>query len=421
PEYDDKVGRGFAYEPGLDHPLFIPSAGHVHADWELEDFLRCIEQSRQGRIAVLQFHSVQESAQPGSHTSREKFESYMKYLAANGYQVIALRDLEKYVDPDLIPTDPDDVIKDRKHAIARGESRDNTRPLPSGPDRRFWLENMAVYHQYSIAEICSATGMAADEVKAELNALGLADRSFPKQKQHAPLTILPYPGGRHPRIGFLNGAIRPQRDTKFSVFTPWNDGTYVVVDLPEAIWWVEEDSRSLLYLAHVHPGAPPTWAQRQGITLQPLEWTRNTDGSLEVTRTLPNHVSFGAKVQSNSNSVRMQLWLTNDTKHELTGLNVQNCVMLRGAPEFAQLTQENKVFHAPYAAVRNDTGTRWVITAWEQCSRPWGNPNCPCLHSDPKFPACQPGQTKRLQGWLSFYEGTDIDAELRRIEALHWR
>jgi hypothetical protein len=345
----------------------------------------------------------------------------MKYLADNGYQVLALRDLQNYVDSDLLPTDPEDVIKDRQHAIAHGQSRDNSRSLPSGPGRRFWLENMAVYHQYSIAEICAATGMSSDEVKGELDRLGLAAGSFPEQKKNEPLTLLSYPGGRHPRIGFLNGAIRPQRDTKFSVFTPWNDGGYVVVDLPEAIWWGEGDSRSLLYLAHVHPGAPPTWAMSQGITLKPLEWTRNVDGSLEVARTLPNRISFGAKVQADPNSVRMQLWLTNGTKHELTGLDVQNCVMLSGAPGFTQRTQENKVFHAPYAAVRNDTGTRWVITAWEQCSRPWGNPDCPCLHSDPSFPACPTGQTRRLQGWLSFYEGTEIEAELKRIEALHWR
>jgi hypothetical protein len=40
----------------------------------------------------------------------------------------------------------------------------------------------------------------------------------------------------------------------------------------------------------------------------------------------------------------------------------------------------------------------------------------PCLHSDPKFPDCKPGETAALHGWMSFYEGNDIDAELKRIE-----
>jgi len=37
------------------------------------------------------------------------------------------------------------------------------------------------------------------------------------------------------------------------------------------------------------------------------------------------------------------------------------------------------------------------------------------MHSDPQFPDCKPGETKRMKGWLSFYEGDDIEAELKRI------
>jgi len=43
------------------------------------------------------------------------------------------------------------------------------------------------------------------------------------------------------------------------------------------------------------------------------------------------------------------------------------------------------------------------------------------LHSDPQFPDVPPGETRRLKGWLSFYEGDDIDAELRRIDQTGWR
>jgi hypothetical protein len=43
------------------------------------------------------------------------------------------------------------------------------------------------------------------------------------------------------------------------------------------------------------------------------------------------------------------------------------------------------------------------------------------MHSDPQFPDCAPGETQRLRGWLSFYQGTDIDAELSRIRKLDWR
>jgi hypothetical protein len=91
------------------------------------------------------------------------------------------------------------------------------------------------------------------------------------------------------------------------------------------------------------------------------------------------------------------------------------CVMLRGLTGFEEQTNANKVFARPFAACRDRTGKRWVITGWERCARAWGNPPCPCLHADPKLPDCPPGQTRRIAGWLSFYQGNDIDGELRRL------
>jgi hypothetical protein len=117
----------------------------------------------------------------------------------------------------------------------------------------------------------------------------------------------------------------------------------------------------------------------------------------------------------------MEMWLTNGTVETLSDLRVQNCVMLKGADGFKAQTNDNKVISNPYVACRSEDGRRWVITAWEPINRPWANPPCPCLHSDPKFPDCPAGQTVRSWGWLSFYEGTDLDAELRRIDATGWR
>ena len=420
PEYPYTHGEGSAYEPGLDHPLLIPSAGDARPDWDLDDFVKAVQLTGRGRIAVLQFHGVPDNAHPWVHTSPEKFNFYMNYLATNGYQVIALRDLAKYVDPEIFPSKADDVIKDRQMAIEGNRVRDNSRKPKNQAELHTWLENMAVYHQFSVGEICAATGLPQEEITLQLEALKLLNQPFPKHVSQERLTVLPYPGGRHPRIGFLDGAIRPQRDTKFSVFLPWEDGGYAVVDLPEAIWQGEGKSRDLLYLAHTHHSAPPTWAQKNQIELEPLEWKQTERGGLEVTRKLAHGVAFGAKVRPEKGSLRMELWLSNETKETLTGLNVQNCVMLRGMPGFVQRTNENKVFQSPYVACRNTDGNRWVITAWQQCARAWGNQQCPCLHSDPKFNDCQPGETQKLLGWFSFYEGEDIQTELQRIEALDW-
>ena len=86
PEYPYTHGKGHAYEPGLDHPLLIPSAGDARPDWELDDFVQAVKQAGFGRIAVLQFHGVPDNAHPWVHTSPEKFDFYMNYLATNGYR-----------------------------------------------------------------------------------------------------------------------------------------------------------------------------------------------------------------------------------------------------------------------------------------------------------------------------------------------
>jgi peptidoglycan/xylan/chitin deacetylase (PgdA/CDA1 family) len=415
PEFPYEQGRGVAYEPGLDHPLLIPSAGDGRPTWELADFVRAVEQAKYGRIAVLQFHGAPDTAHDWVSTPSERFESYMRYLAGNGYTVIAMRDLAKYVDPTVAPKDANGVIADRQAMHAAEKSRDNFR-LPKNDDElRYWLMNMKT-HRFTIPEMMSATGLSSEALANAVERLKL--RNYVSVPHTAGVgLVLPYPGGRHPRIGFRDGAIRPQRETKISVFTPWKDGGYVVADTPEAIWSATPEGRELLYLAHTH--VPTKWS-KQDIDLKPLEWKRLDDGVLEVERRLPNDVSFGAKVVPVRGAVLMELWIRNGTTEPLSGLRIQNCIMLKDAIGFADLTTDNKRLQNPYVACRNHEGNRWIITAWEQCVRPWANSPCPCMHSDPQFPDCPPGETKRLRGWLSFYEGTDIEAELKRIEHLDW-
>jgi peptidoglycan/xylan/chitin deacetylase (PgdA/CDA1 family) len=418
PEYKYPDGRGFAYEPGLDHPYLVPSAGDARPDWTLDDFIVAVEQARHGRIAVLQFHGVPDTAHAWVNTSVQQFDAYMNYLAKNRYTAIAMRDLAKYVDVDVTPSNPQQVIDDRKQALSNRTSLENFRRPRTDDELRFWLTNMLADHGFTQTEASAATGLSQKEIAAAVERLDIPQRD--NQRQSAPpsvLKALPYPGGRHPRIGFLDGAIRPQRESKFSAFLPWDLSQYVVVDVPEAIWVQRENGRELLYLAHTH--VPTMWS-RQGIELQPLEWTRE-NGTLRVERKLPNKVTFGARVLPTRDAVRMELWITNGTGETLRGLTVQNCVMLKGASEFNSTNNDNKLFRDPFVACRNAAGDRWIITAWENCVRAWGNAPCPCMHSDPQFSDCAPSETQRLHGWLSFYEGTDIDAELQRIRGLDWQ
>jgi hypothetical protein len=157
------------------------------------------------------------------------------------------------------------------------------------------------------------------------------------------------------------------------------------------------------------------------IELEPLEWRRHDDGVLVTERALPNGIAFGTRVVPRGDHVAMEQWLTNGTTRALTDLCVQDCVLLKGARGFAAQTNTNKVIRKPYVACRSDDGRRWIMPAWEPCDRPWAKPPCQCLHSDPKFPDFPFGATVRVRGEVWFYEGTEIEAEPRRIERKGWR
>ena len=159
---------------------------------------------------------------------------------------------------------------------------------------------------------------------------------------------------------------------------------------------------------------PTLWDER-GQVLPPLEWTTAPDGSFEVSRPLPNKVTLTSRVTPGRDGMRMEFRVTNGSAETLTGLDVQMCVMLKGLDGFELQSNDNKVFQPPFAAARDASGRRWVITAWDGCRRAWGNPPCPCLHSDPRVPDCPPGESRSVRGWVSFYEGTDIQAELKRL------
>ena len=429
PEYPYEKGAGVGYEPLVDHPLLIPSAADARPAWEFEDFRREVQRnSGAGRIVVLQFHGVPDTAHPWVNTSPDEFEMYMNHLAREKYTVIAMRDLEKYVDPDVMTNDPMGVIRDRQARIAAGKPLVQGR-LPKGEaGLKFWLTTMAKDHAYTLAEMQAATGMGETELVESLRRLGLRSRDGQGAKEvaadEAPagvaggagmkLKVVPYPGGRHPRIGFRDGALRPQRETKLSLFLPWDQGGYVVADFPEAIWWEPKSGRELLYLAHTHVST--VWDKR-GVGLEPLEWEATEDG-WKIERRLPNGVTFRTRAYPGERDCRFEMEIENGTQETLRGVVVQNCVMLARAPGFENQTAENKSIRDPIVACRHVDGDGWVITAWQGCQRPWANPPCPCIHSDPKFPDCPPGESRKLVGYVSFYRGDRVEDEFARVEGL---
>ncbi len=299
-------------------------------------------------------------------------------------------------------------------SLCSGAFGQNVRRPGNDDELRYWLENMVWHHGFSLAEVSAATGLDEGAVKVALNRFEISGGTRPARRENEPMRVLPYPGGRHPRIGFLEGAIDPQRETKASVFTPWDPASYVVIDVPEAIW----SNLGLTYLAHTH--IDTIWTER-GVSLPPLEWQQHPGGRLSLERKLPNGIGFGTRLDPLGNSLAMEMWIHNGTEKMLTDLRAQVCLMLKGGRGFTRQDNANKRFHGDYALCHDGTGKRWIITAWKPCHRAWQNAPVPCLHSDPGFADCAPGKTVRAHGRLWFFEGEDIEAELARLEASGWK
>jgi len=375
-----QIRPGPLYHPGEYHPLLIPSAGDAYPDWTLEDFKQVVDRARDGRIAVVQFHGVPDIAHPWVHTPPERFEEYMRYLKDNGFNVIALRELERYADPAARPADAMAQVRYAGGLLEMPQEMEASRA-----NADYWLDNMLRCHAYSVEEAATVLGWSTKAVES---------RYAPAAGAALP-SVLPYPGGRHPRIGFLNGAVDPMRGTKASVFAPWEGGGYAVIDLPEAIF----SNKGLLFLSHTH--VPTVWDE-QHVAIENRDWKIDAEGGLSNEWLLPNQVRIGASVHPEDNGASMHLWLENGTSETLTGLRTQICVMLKGLPGFNAQHNDTKEFLPASAIVRGESKGRSVVVEFEHCARAWGNPECPCIHADPILPDCPPGERVESRGNLRF-------------------
>jgi peptidoglycan/xylan/chitin deacetylase (PgdA/CDA1 family) len=379
---------GPTFDPRRHHRLLIPTTGDAYPKWNLEHFVSVVSRAKIGHAVVLQFHGVPDVKHPWVHTPPENFRQYMSYLKDHDYRVIALREVAPYIDES---NPPDDPIASTRYRMREPDKL----PLPvemtaTRAEQGYWLANMLGPHQYSHGEAAQVLSWNSNQVTASAGEVVTSPASG--------MRVLPYPGGRPLRIGFRDGAIDPLRGTKASVFLPWSPKQYVVIDLPEAIF----SNLGLLFLAHTH--IPTMWNEQNKI-IENADWERLPEGGLRSKWLLPNRVSFGASVLPKDDEVQMELWLRNDTEQPLSRLRTQICVLLKGAPDFSEQSNTNKVFGKTAAGVRSKTGTRWISTEWERCGRTWGNAQCPCLHSDPVLPDCAPGETVRVTGRLWFHKG----------------
>ncbi|MCA2964533.1 MAG: polysaccharide deacetylase family protein [Acidobacteriaceae bacterium] len=362
---------GPAYDPGKHHRLLIPTTGDAYPDWTFAHFERVMRAAGEGETVVLQFHGVPDVVHPWVHTPADSFRRYMEYLQREGYETLALRDAggrgevddprlrERYRPP-----------KDGKLALPVEVEQTRAR-LP------YWRGVMAE-HGFSAGETGLVTG------QEETGAKGGAP---------AGLALRPYPGGRHPRIGFLDGMVAPMRGTKASVFLPWAGAGYVIVDVPEAVM----ANGKIHFLGHTH--IPTVWDERNQVVAN-RDWTVGEDGSLRNEWVLGDGVKIGATVRLEGGEVRMTCRVENGTAETLREMRAQVCVMFRNAPGFTAQTNDNKTLGERVATVR--AGERAIHVEWTPVQRVWGNPRCPCMHSDPRFPDCRPGEAVEAQGRMWF-------------------
>lgn len=398
PELDNRaLDAGLAFDPNRHDALLIPSTGNSVPGWSLDLFRRILDRRREG-VVVLQFHGVPDVTHDWVHTPPALFRRCMKELRRQGFRVLALRDLEDML-PSKSVSDPTEHL--RNPPRPGSDLEEPVELVQTRADLSRWMGIMARHH-YSSDEAVAVASLTEPEVSEYEQMAASESASNP-----VAVEIRPYPGGRHPRIGFLEGAIDPLRGTKATVFLPWDPDSYVVIDLPELI----TSDMGHLFLAHTH--VPTIWNHRN-VWLDNVDLQESSGGGLDLQWTLPNGVAFGSSLRPGREAVELGLWLRNGLDRPLAGLRTQLCVMLKGAEGFTAQTVANKIFDPPVAAVRSDDGERWILTAWERSGRCWGNDRCPCVHSDPVFPDCSVGATVRLRGRLWFHEGPSVTDAIER-------
>lgn len=93
-----RAGGSRPYKPLQNHPYLIPSWA-VNSE-NKQEILAALRTAKDGHIVVLTFHGVPDKEHPWVTTPPTLFKEYLNYLSENEFKVIALRDLEDYINVD---------------------------------------------------------------------------------------------------------------------------------------------------------------------------------------------------------------------------------------------------------------------------------------------------------------------------------
>ena len=392
-----KMEVGPLYDPSIHHPLLVPTTADAYPEWDLDYFKQVVERAEPGKFVVLQFHGVPDVAHPWVHTSAENFKAFMQYLKEGDFKVISLNEVADYL-PEGYKA-PNDPLIGYRWSRNKAINSLSLEQEATRADLEYWVDNMRRFHHYTWGEIADVSGYTVSEIQ-EL-AKGFKKVIQPNENK---LTVLPYPGGRHPRIGALASMIDPMRGTKLSIFLPWDKRQYAVLDVPEALFC----QLGVTFLGHTH--VPTIW-DKDKVTIDNSDWSMTRAGDYENEWKLPNGMEIRVIVKPLRESVEMELIVYNGSDVDMEFINGQVCIMLKGAHEFDLQTRDNKVLTDKVAAVHSEDKNRWILTEWDQLRRTWDNPKCPCVHFDPIMNPCKVGETVSVKGRIWFHEGSELPSE----------
>jgi peptidoglycan/xylan/chitin deacetylase (PgdA/CDA1 family) len=92
-----RTGLERPYDPTVDNPLLVPGINANGTD--TDHVLDAIRKAQNGKIVVLTFHGIPDYEHAWVTTPPQAFLTYMDFLKTHHYKVIAMRDLQQYIDP----------------------------------------------------------------------------------------------------------------------------------------------------------------------------------------------------------------------------------------------------------------------------------------------------------------------------------
>ena len=114
----------------------------------------------------------------------------------------------------------------------------------------------------------------------------------------------------------------------------------------------------------------------------------------------------------------MEFRVTNGSAEKLTGLRVQMCVMLAGLTGFDAADERQQGVRRPVRRVQGRDRQAVGHHRLGAVRAGVGQPAVPVPARRPGGRGLPPGESRSVRGWLSFYEGADIDAELKRLSGV---